>query len=110
VTSTNGHALMNGSAGNAREPELVRTPLLPEGYAVPASRWTHPSQRLRQLLDHEPYVFAPGVYDPFTAQLAMYYRFKAAYFSGYSFAMGHVGRPTWTFTRASRSPTPPAAP
>ncbi|MBA2446840.1 MAG: isocitrate lyase/PEP mutase family protein [Chloroflexi bacterium] len=91
MTSTNGHALMNGSAGNGREPELVRTPLLPEGYAVPASRWTHPSQRLRQLLDHEPYVFAPGVYDPFTAQLAMYYRFKAAYFSGYSFAMGHVG-------------------
>jgi isocitrate lyase len=36
-------------------------------------------------------VFAPGIYDPYTAQLAMYYGYQAAYFSGYSFAMGHVG-------------------
>jgi isocitrate lyase len=73
------------------QPELVPSPLLPEGYVVPASRWTQPSTRLRRLLDEEPYIFAPGIYDPFTAQLAMYYGFKAAYFSGYSFAMGHVG-------------------
>jgi isocitrate lyase len=46
---------------------------------------------MRQLLEGEPYLFAPGVYDPFTAQLAMYYGSKAVYFSGYSFAMGHVG-------------------
>src|SRR5919197_2789383 len=73
-------------------PDALRpTPLLPHGFAVPASRWQHPSARLRELLDDEPFVFAPGVYDPFTAQQAMYYRFPAVYFSGYSFAMGHVG-------------------
>jgi isocitrate lyase len=43
------------------------------------------------LLETRPFVFAPGVYDPFTAQQAMYYQFPAVYFSGYSFAMGHVG-------------------
>ena len=46
---------------------------------------------MRQLLDTEPYLFGPGVYDPFGAQLAMYYGFKAVYFSGYSFAIGHLG-------------------
>jgi isocitrate lyase len=71
--------------------ELRPSPLLPAGYTVPASRWVHPSVRLRQLLDERPYVFAPGIYDPYTAQLAMYYGFPAAYFSGYSFAMGHLG-------------------
>jgi isocitrate lyase len=98
MTSTNGH-MRNGHThtdapapdGRRPAPELAPTPLLPEGYLVPRSRWTHPSKRLRELLDREPYLFAPGVYDPFTAQLAMYYGFKAAYFSGYSFAMGHVG-------------------
>jgi isocitrate lyase len=78
----------NGQRGPS---DLVPTPLLPEGYVVPATRWANPSQRMRELLDNEPYLFAPGVYDPFSAQLAMYYGFKAAYFSGYSFAMGHVG-------------------
>jgi isocitrate lyase len=93
MTSTNGQADHNGVTWNGRGSslELVSSPLLPEGFVVPASRRTHPSTRMRQLLDSEPYLFAPGVYDPFTAQLAMYYRFKAAYFSGYSFAMGHVG-------------------
>jgi isocitrate lyase len=71
--------------------DLRPTPLLPEGYVVPASRWEQPSTRLRRLLASEPYVFAPGTYDPFTAQLVMSYGFKAVYFSGYSFAMGHVG-------------------
>src|SRR5262249_11014283 len=70
---------------------LVPTPLLPPGCTVPASRWTPPSVRLRWLLEHEPYVFAPGVYDPMGAQLLMYYGFKAVYFSGYSFAIGHLG-------------------
>jgi len=71
--------------------ELVETPLLPPGYKVPASRFVHPSTRMRQLLKTEPYLFGPGVYDPFGAQLVMYYGFKAVYFSGYSFAIGHVG-------------------
>jgi isocitrate lyase len=71
--------------------DLAPTPLLPEGYYVPTSRWIHPSIRLRDLLVSEPYVFAPGVYDPFGAELAMYHRCKAVYFSGYSFAIGHLG-------------------
>lgn len=71
--------------------ELRETPLLPPGFRVPASRWVHPSTRLRQLLDSLPFVFAPGVYDPHGAQLVMYYGFPAVYFSGYSFAIGHLG-------------------
>ena len=46
---------------------------------------------MRQLLEQEPFLFGPGVYDPFGAQLVMYYGFKAVYFSGYSFAIGHLG-------------------
>src|ERR1051326_5113876 len=71
--------------------DLVATPLLPEGYKVPASRNEDPSQRLRKLLAAEPYVFGPGVYDPFGAELVMYHGFDAVYFSGYSFAIGHLG-------------------
>src|SRR5213594_4942954 len=71
--------------------DLVSTPLLPDGYYVPASRWTHPSVRLRDLLVTEPYVFAPGVFDPHGAELSMYHGCKAVYLSGYSFAMGHLG-------------------
>jgi isocitrate lyase len=73
------------------DPDLAETPLLPPGHRVPASRWTDPATRLRGLLDAEPYVFAPGVYDPHGAELVMYHRFKAVYFSGYSFAIGHLG-------------------
>jgi len=72
-------------------PRLVETPLLPPGFAVPESRWTNPSTRMRQLLETEPYLFGPGVYDPMGAQLAMYHGYKAVYFSGYSFAIGHLG-------------------
>src|SRR5437660_5694744 len=71
--------------------ELVSTPLLPEGYKVPASRSESPSKRLREFLAEQPYVFAPGVYDPMGAQLVMYHGFDAVYFSGYSFAIGHLG-------------------
>ncbi len=71
--------------------ELAETPLLPKGFKVPKSRRVHPSTRMRELLRTEPYLFGPGIYDPLGAQLVMYYGFKAAYFSGYSFAMGHVG-------------------
>ena len=79
------------SNGRVHHTDLRATPLLPAGFSVPATRWEHPSTRLRTLLDSQPFVFAPGVYDPFTAQQAMYYEFPAVYFSGYSFAMGHVG-------------------
>jgi isocitrate lyase len=71
--------------------KLVPTPLLPEGYTVPASRFEDPSTRMRRLLDTEPFVFGPGVYDPHGAELCMYYGFKSVYFSGYSFAIGHLG-------------------
>ena len=70
---------------------LVASPLLPDGCTLPASRFTHPSTRMRRLLETEPFLFGPGVYDPFGAQLVMYYGFKAVYFSGYSFAIGHLG-------------------
>jgi hypothetical protein len=76
---------------NADTVELVRSALLPEGYVVPASRSIDPSTRMRELLDTEPFLFGPGVYDPHGAELAMYYGFKAVYFSGYSFAIGHLG-------------------
>jgi isocitrate lyase len=71
--------------------ELTETPLLPPGFKIPTTRYVHPSLRMRQLIETEPYLFGPGVYDPFGAQLAMYYGFKAVYFSGYSFAIGHLG-------------------
>jgi isocitrate lyase len=71
--------------------DLVDCPLLPDGFQVPRSRWTHPSIRMRELLRTEPYLFGPGVYDPFGAQLVMHHEFKAVYFSGYSFAIGHLG-------------------
>ena len=63
-------------------PALAPTPLLPVGFQVPVSRWTHPSVRMRELLRTEPYLFGPGVYDPIGAQLVMYHGFKAVYFSG----------------------------
>ena len=71
--------------------ELVTSPLLPEGFKIPATRWKHGSARLRELLTEKPYVFGPGVYDPHGAQLVMYHGFDAVYFSGYSFAVGHLG-------------------
>jgi len=46
---------------------------------------------MRRLLDTEPYLFGPGIYDPMGAELAMYHEYKAVYFSGYSFAIGHLG-------------------
>src|SRR5258705_12416643 len=71
--------------------ELTSTPLLPDGFEVPASRNEEPSARLRRLLATKPYVFGPGAYDPFGAELVMYHGFDAVYFSGYSFAIGHLG-------------------
>jgi isocitrate lyase len=43
------------------------------------------------LLATKPYVFGPGVYDPMGAELVMYHGFDSVYFSGYSFAIGHLG-------------------
>jgi isocitrate lyase len=71
--------------------DLRPTPLLPEGFMVPASRWEHPSKRLRNLLATKPYVFGPGIWDPHGAELVMYHGFDAVYLSGYSFAIGHLG-------------------
>jgi isocitrate lyase len=71
--------------------DLVETPLLPPGFGVPKSRWENPSSRMRRLLETEPYLFGPGVYDPMGAELAMYHGYKTVYFSGYSFAIGHLG-------------------
>src|SRR5207302_5387339 len=95
---SNGHTHTNGDGnGHHRttpqmsQAELTDTPLLPDGFHVPKSRYIHPSTRMRELLASEPYLFGPGVYDPMTAQLVMYYGFKAIYFSGYSFAMGYLG-------------------
>src|SRR5205814_4127842 len=79
------------SARSTMAINLAETPLLPPGVRVPASRWTDPATRLRELLDAEPFVFAPGVYDPHGAELAMYHGARAVYFSGYSFAIGHLG-------------------
>src|SRR5688500_9883410 len=76
---------------SANAVELVPSALFPEGYLVPASRPIDPSTRMRELLDTEPFLFGPGVYDPHGAELAMYYGFKAVYFSGFSFAIGHLG-------------------
>ena len=71
--------------------ELRPTQLLPDGYQVPASRWENQSTRLRRMMKEQPYVFGPGIFDPHGAELVMYFGFDAVYFSGYSFAIGHLG-------------------
>jgi isocitrate lyase len=71
--------------------DLRPTPLLPDGYTVPATRWENQSTRLRRMMDSQSFVFGPGVFDPHGAELVMYFGFDAVYFSGYSFAIGHLG-------------------
>jgi 2-methylisocitrate lyase-like PEP mutase family enzyme len=71
--------------------QLVPSALLPEGFLVPASRNERPSSRFRRKLAQQPYVFAPGIWDPHGAELLMYHGMDAVYFSGYSFAVGHLG-------------------
>src|SRR5438309_2136168 len=90
ITGTNSRAPMAKVAVRQTN-QLIASPLLPDGFKVPASRFIHPSTRMRGLLDTEPFLFGPGVYDPMGAQLVMYYGNKAVYFSGYSFAIGHLG-------------------
>ena len=89
---------------------LVASPLLPDGFYVPASRWTRASTRMRGLLHSEPYLFGPGMYDALGAELAMYHGFKAVYFSGYSFAIGHLGTTDMDLYSSVRSPTAPDGP
>src|SRR5207248_5484768 len=90
ITGTSSPTLMSKVAVPQTN-QLVASPLLPDGFKLPASRFVHPSTRMRGLLDTEPFLFGPGVYDPMGAELVMYYGFKAVYFSGYSFAIGHLG-------------------
>ena len=52
---------------------------------------THPSTVLRRLLDDEPYVFAPGLYNAGGMKLAAYAGFKAGYLSGFSYAVEEHG-------------------
>ena len=56
-------------------------------------RWPkkHPSTVLRQLLDAEPYVFAPGLYNAGGMKLAALAGFKAGYLSGFSYAVEEHG-------------------
>jgi isocitrate lyase len=89
--ASNGNGHRRKQVGDMAPSELMTSPLVPDGYFIPRSRNVHPSKRMRELLATEPYLFGPGCYDPMTAQLCMYYGFKAVYFSGYSFAMSHVG-------------------
>ncbi|GIX48338.1 MAG: isocitrate lyase [Candidatus Tectimicrobiota bacterium] len=51
----------------------------------------HPSTLLRRLLAEEPYVFAPGLYNAGGMKLAAYAGFKAAYLSGFSYAVEEHG-------------------
>ncbi|MGH7910579.1 MAG: isocitrate lyase/PEP mutase family protein [Candidatus Dormibacteraceae bacterium] len=71
--------------------QLVPSPLLPEGFTVPASRNQRPSSVFRRKLAEQRYVFAPGIFDPHGAELLMYHGMDAVYFSGYSFAVGFLG-------------------
>src|SRR6185369_5123187 len=76
----NGNGHRKAEVGEMPQSDLMTSPLVPEGYYVPRSRSVHPSKRMRELLETEPYLFGPGCYDPMTAQLCMYYGFKAVYF------------------------------
>jgi isocitrate lyase len=51
----------------------------------------HPSRQLRRLLQDEPFVFAPGLYNAGGMKLAAHAGFKAAYLSGFSYAVEEHG-------------------
>lgn len=51
----------------------------------------HPGTLLRRKLREEPYIFAPGLYNAGGVKLAAYAGFKAAYLSGYSYAVEEHG-------------------
>ena len=51
----------------------------------------HPSRLLRRMLEEEQYVFAPGLYNSGGMKLAAHAGFKAAYLSGFSYALEEHG-------------------
>ena len=51
----------------------------------------HPSTLLRRLLDQEPYLFAPGLYNAGGMKLAAHAGFKVGYLSGFSYAVEEHG-------------------
>ncbi|MCH8882393.1 MAG: isocitrate lyase/phosphoenolpyruvate mutase family protein [SAR324 cluster bacterium] len=51
----------------------------------------HPSTLLRRLLTENSYLFAPGLYNAGGLKLAAYAGFRAAYLSGYSYALEEHG-------------------
>jgi len=51
----------------------------------------HPSAQLRRMLKSEPFVFAPGLYNAAGVKLAAHAGFKAAYLSGFSYAVEEHG-------------------
>ena len=50
-------------------------------------------RRFRELLEDEPYVFAPGIYHALDARLAEMAGHQAVYMSGYSTVLGQFGFP-----------------
>jgi len=50
-----------------------------------------PAAQLRRLLKEEPYIFAPGLYNAAGMKLAAHAGFKAAYLSGFSYAVEEHG-------------------
>jgi isocitrate lyase len=51
----------------------------------------HPSAQLRRMLDDTSFIFAPGLYNAGGVKLAAHAGFKAAYLSGFSFAVEEHG-------------------
>ena len=52
LIGNNGHGANGNGNGNGKpKVELVSTPLLPEGFYVPSTRFAHPSIRMRRLME-----------------------------------------------------------
>ncbi|PON15690.1 hypothetical protein C2W62_22470 [Candidatus Entotheonella serta] len=83
MTSTRWDDIVSGHATPAETPEERFLE-----FRFPAQ---HPSTILRRMLDHEPYVFAPGLYNAGGVKLAAYAGFNAAYLSGFSYAVEEHG-------------------
>src|SRR5438309_9678855 len=76
ITVTNSQTLMSKVAV-PKTKQLVASPLLPDGFKLPASRFVHLSNRLRGLLDSEPCLYGLGVYGPIGRQLVQFYGIKS---------------------------------
>lgn len=83
MTSTRWEDIVNGLVAPADTPE--------ERFTEFRFSQEHPSTVLRRLLDDEPYVFAPGLYNAGGMKLASHAGFKAAYLSGFSYAVEEHG-------------------